>query len=86
MGATSALAPKIGPLGLVSLFLLWFWPASRHYACLLVTEYNPVETKIDPALGSSAAHTHGQFCAERPGTSFFARPEASPQLPGMKNN
>ena len=68
MGATSALAPKIGPLGLVSLFLLWFWPASRHYACLLVTEYNPVEAKMDPALGSSAAQYSGHPCAERPGT------------------
>uniref|UniRef100_A0A3Q2X6H7 Large ribosomal subunit protein uL11 n=1 Tax=Haplochromis burtoni TaxID=8153 RepID=A0A3Q2X6H7_HAPBU len=45
VGATSALAPKIGPLGLVSIrkCVIWIKAASRHYA------------QIDPALGNRAA-------------------------------
>lgn len=33
-----------------------------------VTECNPVEAQIDPALGNRAAQTSGQLCAEKSGT------------------
>lgn len=32
---------------------------------------NPVEAEKDPALGSRAAQSDGQLCAERSGTKFL---------------
>ncbi len=37
-----------------------------------VTECNPVEAQIDPALGNRAAQTNGQLCAEKSGTQTEA--------------
>lgn len=73
VGATSALAPKIGPLGLVSVEIFTnqtsLPPLCRS---VRVTEYNPVEAQIKSALGNRAARTHGQLCAEKSGTQSEA--------------
>lgn len=70
VGATSALAPKIGPLGLVSMARSPSSSLPPLYPSARVTGCTPVEAQMNPALGNRAARPSGHLCAEKSGTNL----------------
>ena len=70
VGATSALAPKIGPLGLVSMSRSASSSLPPLSQSARVTGHAPVEAQIIPASGNRAAQPGGHLCAEKSGTNL----------------